>query len=120
MKYAFLYHLNAYTYGDPDWFPDMDPELRAMFNRVTKGALSGKAGEPNTNNFSGCATSLRKKASPSHCQQAINLARTAPLVGALYHSRRSARAPANVRLWHLAEVDADDEHVCFWGSNGHP
>jgi arylsulfatase A-like enzyme len=45
MKYAFLYHLNAYTYGDPNWFPDMDPELRAMFNRVTKGALSGKAGE---------------------------------------------------------------------------
>ena len=31
MKYAFLYHLNAYTYGDPKWFPDMDPELRAMF-----------------------------------------------------------------------------------------
>ena len=45
MKYTFLYHLNAYTYGDPNWFPDMDPELRAMFNRVTKGALSGKAGE---------------------------------------------------------------------------
>jgi arylsulfatase len=45
MKYAFLYHLNAYTYGDPEWFPDMSPELRAMFNRVTKGALSGNAGE---------------------------------------------------------------------------
>ena len=45
MKYAGLYHLNAYTYGDPTWFPDMDPELRAMFNKVTKGALSGKAGE---------------------------------------------------------------------------
>ena len=40
-----LYHLNAYTYGDPTWFPDMDPELREMFNRVTKGSLSGKAGE---------------------------------------------------------------------------
>ena len=25
MKYAGLYHLNAYTYGDPTWFPDMDP-----------------------------------------------------------------------------------------------
>ena len=37
--------LNAYTYGDPDLVPDMDPELRAMFNKVTKGALSGKAGE---------------------------------------------------------------------------
>ena len=23
MKYAGLYHLNAYTYGDPKWFPDM-------------------------------------------------------------------------------------------------
>ena len=38
MKYVGLYHLNAYTYGDPTWFPDMDPELRAMFNKVTKGA----------------------------------------------------------------------------------
>src|SRR3974390_2624742 len=45
MKYAFLYHLNAYTYGDPEWFPDMPVELRAMFQRVTKGALSGNAGE---------------------------------------------------------------------------
>jgi arylsulfatase A-like enzyme len=45
MKYCLLYHLNAYTYGDPNWFPDMDPKLRAMFNKVTKGALSGKAGE---------------------------------------------------------------------------
>ena len=33
MKYAGLYHLNAYTYADPTWFPDMDPELRAMFPR---------------------------------------------------------------------------------------
>ncbi|MGH7287087.1 MAG: arylsulfatase [Myxococcota bacterium] len=46
MKYAFLYHLNAYTYADPTWFPDMDPKLREMFQRVTKGALSGNAGEP--------------------------------------------------------------------------
>ena len=45
MKYVGLYHLNAYTYGDPTWFPDMSPELREMFKRVTKGALSGKAGE---------------------------------------------------------------------------
>ncbi|GGH31673.1 sulfatase [Alsobacter metallidurans] len=51
MKYAGLYHLNAYTYGDPTWFPDMDPELRAMFNRVTKGALSGKAGETPVEEF---------------------------------------------------------------------
>jgi arylsulfatase A-like enzyme len=46
MKYAFLYHLNAYTYGDPKWFPNMSPELRAMFQKVTKGALSGNEGEP--------------------------------------------------------------------------
>ena len=46
MKYVGLYHLNAYTYGDPTWFPDMAPELRAMFNKVTKGALSGNAGGP--------------------------------------------------------------------------
>jgi arylsulfatase A-like enzyme len=46
MKYAGLYHLNAYTYGDPTWFPDMAPELREMFQRVTKGALSGNAGGP--------------------------------------------------------------------------
>lgn len=51
MKYAGLYHLNAYTYGDPTWFPDMDPELRAMFERVTKGALSGNAGETAKEDF---------------------------------------------------------------------
>lgn len=45
MKYCGLYHLNAYTYADPTWFPDMDPELRAMFAKVTAGAMSGKAGE---------------------------------------------------------------------------
>lgn len=51
MKYAGLYHLNAYTYADPTWFPDMDPELRAMFKKVTKGALSGNAGEKPTEDF---------------------------------------------------------------------
>ena len=45
MQYVGLYHLNAYTYANPTWFPDMDPKLRAMFAQVTKGALSGKAGE---------------------------------------------------------------------------
>ena len=48
MKYCGLYHLNAYTYADPTWFPDMPAELRAMFQKVTKGALSGNAGEPVT------------------------------------------------------------------------
>jgi arylsulfatase len=51
MKYAGLYHLNAYTYADPAWFPDMDPELRAMFSRVTKGAISGNAGQPAKEDF---------------------------------------------------------------------
>ena len=45
MKYCGLYHLNAYTYADPTWFPDMPDDLRAMFAKVTKGMMSGKAGE---------------------------------------------------------------------------
>lgn len=51
MKHVGLYHLNAYTYADPTWFPDMDPPLREMFAKVTKGALSGKAGEPAKEDF---------------------------------------------------------------------
>ena len=51
MKYCGLYHLNAYTYADPEWFPDMDPKLREMFAKVTKGMLSGKAGEPAKEDF---------------------------------------------------------------------
>ncbi|HMU62539.1 MAG TPA: arylsulfatase [Gemmatimonadales bacterium] len=51
MRYVGLYHLNAYTYGDSAWFPDMSPELRAMFNKVTKGSLSGVAGQPAHEDF---------------------------------------------------------------------
>jgi len=51
MKYVGLYHLNAYTYADPTWFPDMDPELRALFQKVTIGSLSGKAGEKAKEDF---------------------------------------------------------------------
>src|SRR6516165_4225287 len=51
MRYVGLYHLNAYTYGDANWFPNMSPELRAMFDQVTKGALSGKAGQKATQDF---------------------------------------------------------------------
>jgi arylsulfatase A-like enzyme len=51
MKAVGLYHLNAYTYGDPTWFPDMDPKLREMFDKVTKGALDGTAGGPTTERF---------------------------------------------------------------------
>jgi arylsulfatase A-like enzyme len=45
MKYCGIYHLNAYTYGDPTWFPSMPTELRAMFNKVTKGMMSGNSGQ---------------------------------------------------------------------------
>jgi len=51
MEHVFLYHCNAYTYGDPTWFPDMDPKLRKMFDKVTKGSLSGKAGEKAKQDF---------------------------------------------------------------------
>jgi arylsulfatase len=51
MEHCFLYHCNAYTYGDPTWFPDMDPKLREMFDRVTKGSLSGNAGQPAKQNW---------------------------------------------------------------------
>ena len=51
MRHCGLYHLNAYTYADPEWFPDMDDELREMFAQVTKGALSGKAGGEVTEDF---------------------------------------------------------------------
>jgi len=51
MKYVGLYHLNAYTYADPTWFPDMPADLRAMFEKVTRGALSGRAGQKATEDF---------------------------------------------------------------------
>jgi arylsulfatase A-like enzyme len=51
MKYVGLYHLNAYTYADPKWFPAMPTELREMFAKVTKGALSGTAGGPVVEEF---------------------------------------------------------------------
>ena len=51
MKYVGLYHLNAYTYADPTWFPDMDSKLREMFQKVTTGSLSGKAGEKAKEDF---------------------------------------------------------------------
>jgi arylsulfatase len=45
MKAVGLYHLNAYTYGDPTWNPDMDDATRAMFKKATKGLMEGKKGE---------------------------------------------------------------------------
>lgn len=51
MEHCFLYHCNAYTYADETWFPDMDPKLRDMFMKVTKGSLSGDAGQPAKENW---------------------------------------------------------------------
>ena len=51
MRYVGLYHRNAYTYGDPTWFPDMPADLRAMFQEVTIGSLSGTAGGEVTEDF---------------------------------------------------------------------
>ncbi len=51
MKSVGLYHLNAYTYADPTWFPDMPESLRTMFQKVTQGMLSGNAGEPAHEDF---------------------------------------------------------------------
>lgn len=44
MRYVGLYHLNAYTYSDPKWFPTMPAALRETYQRVTTGLLSGVAG----------------------------------------------------------------------------
>lgn len=51
MKYAFLYHLNAYTYTDPKWHKAMSEEQREMFQKATRGALSGNAGEDAKEDF---------------------------------------------------------------------
>lgn len=51
MKNCFLYHLNAYTYADPLWFPSMPATLREMFAKVTKGSMSGNAGETAKQDF---------------------------------------------------------------------
>lgn len=46
MRNTFLYHLNAYTYPLESWNPDMDPKLRAFFEKATTGLLEGEAGGP--------------------------------------------------------------------------
>jgi hypothetical protein len=66
MKYAGLYHLNAYTYADPTWFPDMDPKLRAMFQQVTKGSHCPgpqAARSPKTSRSTVSTSTPRKRAS---------------------------------------------------------
>ncbi|WP_264563751.1 arylsulfatase [Flavobacterium sp. N3904] len=52
MKNCFLYHLNAYTYADPTWFPEMPAALREMYAKATKGSLSGNAGQTAVEDFS--------------------------------------------------------------------
>ena len=74
MKYVGLYHLNAYTYGDPTWFPDMPEDLRALFQRVTKGALSGNAGQP------------ARRSSRSTASTSIRLSSTAAKVSSEFRS----------------------------------
>nr|WP_246413939.1 arylsulfatase [Martelella radicis] len=51
MKNVFLYHLSAYVYGDPEWYPAMPENIRAQFQKATKGSLSGKAGETAVEDF---------------------------------------------------------------------
>ena len=31
------------------------------------------------------------------------------------YNDRAQQVMIDVRFWHLADIDADDEHVCFWG-----
>ena len=45
MRNVTLYHLNAYTYADPKWNPEMSPEIRAKWAKGIKGALDGEAGK---------------------------------------------------------------------------
>ena len=61
MKYAFLYHLNAYTYADPKWFPDMSPELREMFVKVDEGRAvrQRRRGSQTRTSRSTASTSIR-------------------------------------------------------------
>ena len=37
MEHCFLYHCNAYTYGDPTWFPDMDPKVASYVQQGDQG-----------------------------------------------------------------------------------
>ena len=34
MKYMGMYHLNAYTYTDPNWFPDMPDDLNELLEEA--------------------------------------------------------------------------------------
>ena len=45
MENVFLYHLNALTYGLPDWFPQMSADQKQFFVDSTIGVLEGNAGE---------------------------------------------------------------------------
>ena len=52
MRYVGLYHLNAYTYGDPTWFPDMDPRAARHVQRGhARARCRVRAGQPATRRF---------------------------------------------------------------------
>ena len=44
MKYFGLYHLNAYTYADPTWFPDMDAGASRDVQQGHQGRDVGQRG----------------------------------------------------------------------------
>jgi arylsulfatase A-like enzyme len=93
MKYCFLYHLNAYTYGDPEWFPEMPQELRALFQRVTKGSLSGTAGPPRRriSRSTESTSTLRRRAS-SASRSSTNTSRRLRSTISMAQPRRASRS----------------------------
>ena len=44
MKYVGLYHLNAYTYADPTWFPDMPDGTACDVRQGDQGRVVGQGG----------------------------------------------------------------------------
>ena len=91
MKYVGLYHLNAYTYADPTWFPDMDPELRAMFQKVTIGSLSGKAERKprKTSRSTGSMSTSRMRRSLYTALNTRTVSSESPTLTAMSRRRRS-------------------------------
>ena len=42
------------------------------------------------------------------------------VAGVLVGSQDNGAVRLDVRLWHLADIDVDAEHVRSWGLSGHP
>ena len=51
MKYVGLYHLNAYTYADPTWFPDMDPGAARHVRAGDQGRAVGQSRRAGAEDF---------------------------------------------------------------------